>query len=338
MNSIEVGRVKLDGRVALAPMSGITDVPFRRLAHRYGAAMVVCEMVASSDLVNEKPESLKRAAGRGEVAPLVIQLAGRDPKWMAEGARIAEGLGADIVDINMGCPARRVTGGLSGSALRREPDRAVSLVRAAVNAVSVPVTVKMRLGWDDASPNAPELARAAEGEGAAMISVHGRTRQQFYKGRADWRAIARVKAAVSVPVLANGDVDSFEDVAGILAQSGADGLMVGRGAQGRPWFPGAAERFLQTGRREAGPTGAALADLLVEHYEAMLVHYGRELGVRSARKHLGWYVSRAPLAAGPSAWRSRLCQADDPLDVLKALPEFAAEAADGQCAPAARAA
>ncbi|VAW17568.1 tRNA-dihydrouridine synthase DusB [hydrothermal vent metagenome] len=314
----------------LAPLSGITDAPFRRLAHRFGASMVVSEMMAGRDLANGRPEALRKAVGRGDIAPFVVQLAGREPRWMALGARIAEDLGANIIDINMGCPAKKVTGGRSGSALMREPDRALALVAAVRGAVSVPVTVKMRTGWDAASRNAPELARAVAGEGVAMITVHGRTRQQFYRGRADWPFIAKVKAAVDIPVIANGDVQTYDDAAEILRVSGADGVMVGRGAQGRPWFPGAAARFVDTGVRHAGPRGHDLADLMYEHYDAMLSHYGLAWGLRAARKHLGWYVERAGLAPRiAKVWRARFCQDDDVGRVKAAIRRFAEETEAG---------
>lgn len=324
MNTIDVGGIKLKGQAVLAPLSGITDAPFRRLAHRFGAGMVVSEMIASHDLVNGRPDTMRKAIGKGDVSPFVIQLAGREPEWMDLGARMAEDLGADIIDINMGCPAKKVTGGLSGSALMREPERAMSLVRAVKKAVSVPVTVKMRLGWDEESRNAPQLAQAMEAEGVAMISVHGRTRQQFYKGRADWEFISLVKKEISIPLLANGDVESFEDAKDILQTSGADGVMIGRGAQGRPWFPGAVSRYLDDGQRQANLDIPELADLMAEHYDAMLDHYGPENGMRAARKHLGWYVEHSGLAAQDAkTWRSRFCQEEDPHVVMSAISEFA---------------
>jgi len=270
-------------------MAGITDVPLRRLAHRYGAGMVVSEMVASNELITGGVAAALKAEGAG-VTPHVVQLAGREAHWLAEGTRMAEDAGADIIDINMGCPSKRVTTGYAGSALMRDLDMAVRLIEAVVEAATVPVTVKMRLGWDDAVLNAPQLARRAEEAGVALVTVHGRTRCQFYKGRADWTAIRAVKSAVSIPVIANGDCTSHADAEVMLAQSGADGVMIGRGAQGRPWFPGAVARFLETGEAPPEPTLAEIEALIAEHYDMMLDHYGATLGVRIARKHLGWYM------------------------------------------------
>ena len=283
-NPWRIGDVVIRNRVVLAPMSGISDLPFRRLAHRFGAGMVVTEMIASRELVADNGDSRRRMSHQPGIVH-VVQLAGREAGWMAEAARIAEGEGADIVDINMGCPAKKVIGGYSGSALMRDPDHALSLIEATVAAVSVPVTVKMRLGWDEGSINAPEIAARAEAAGAATITVHGRTRAQFYEGRADWNAIRAVRQAIRVPLVANGDVASPVDCTGILAASGADAVMVGRAAQGRPWLPG----------QLAGSTGIpkapeAILATVLEHYEAMLVHYGSELGGRQARKHLGAYL------------------------------------------------
>jgi tRNA-dihydrouridine synthase B len=279
-----IGPVAIRNRVVLAPMSGVTDLPFRQLAWRYGAGLVVTEMVASRELAANRGESWERLKGTG-IRPHMVQLAGREAHWMAEAARIVEANGADIVDINMGCPAKKVTGGYSGSALMRDPDHALSLIEAVVGAVSIPVTVKMRLGWDETSLNAPEIAARAEQAGVKMITVHGRTRMQFYEGRADWDAIARVREVIAVPLVANGDVETVDDAHEILRRSGADAVMLGRGAQGRPWHPGVLAGH-------ALPSPREMADVACEHYEMMLEFYGREAGLRHARKQVGWYLDR----------------------------------------------
>ena len=249
---LAIGPIPLPNRVILAPMSGVTDAPFRRLVARLGAGLVVSEMTASDALASGDPQAQLRAEGQG-AGVRVVQLAGCEARWMAEGARVAEGAGAEIIDINMGCPAKRVTNGYAGSALMRDLDLALRLIEATVDAVAAPVTLKMRLGWDDDAINAPALAQRAEAAGIKMIAVHGRTRCQFYTGNADWRAIRAVKQAVSIPVVANGDVRQFKDASAAIAASEADAIMVGRGAQGRPWFPGALARYLATGRRETDP-------------------------------------------------------------------------------------
>jgi tRNA-dihydrouridine synthase B len=308
-----VGGLHIRNRVLLAPMSGVTDRPFRELAYRHGAGLVVSEMVASGELAKGRGDTRQRIE-RPAAGLHVVQLAGREPEPMAEAARIAEGEGADIIDINMGCPAKKVTGGYCGSALMRNLDHAVSLIDATVAAVKVPVTVKMRLGWDDDSRNAPELAKRAEQAGVSMITVHGRTRCQFYEGRADWAAIRLVKEAVSVPVVANGDVASRKDVERILAESGADAVMVGRASFGMPWLAG----VIAGGDANAPVGGAAMADYVIEHYDAMLAFHGIESGLRQARKHLGWYLDRHA-GASNEMLRSVVLRSFDPAEVRKAL-------------------
>lgn len=311
--------------VALAPMSGISDLPFRTLAHRLGASLVVSEMIASEELARERKAILRRAEGRN-LTPFVIQIAGREEKWMAEGAAIAEQKGADAIDINMGCPAREVTGKLSGSALMRDLDHAQALIRAVVNAVKVPVTLKMRLGWDQRSKNAPELARRAVAEGVKLLTVHGRTRCQFFKDKADWAAVRSVVEAVRVPVLVNGDILNPHDAARALEQSGARGVMVGRGAYGAPWLPGRIARALDTGCDPGPPTLESQCEIACAHVDAMLDHYGPHLGLKNARKHIGWYLASSGRPdAVVKAWRLHLCTQDDPKAVRQGLAQFYAE-------------
>ena len=303
-------------------MSGVTDLPFREIAWKWGAGLVVTEMIASRELVMSRGESWARLKRSG-LGPHMVQLAGREPQWIAEAAKIAADNGADIIDINMGCPAKKVTGGYSGSALMRDPALALSLIEATVRAVDVPVTLKMRLGWDENSINAPKIARQAEEAGVQLITSHGRTRMQFYEGRADWDAIRLVREAISVPLIANGDVQTEADAKEILVRSGANAVMIGRGAQGRPWHAGAI----------AGhpvPSRQMQQDIVAEHYAAILDFYGREAGLRHARKHLGWYLDRlAPQVTAED--KAAIFRSVDPGDVLIRMKE-ALEA----CPPAAR--
>src|ERR1700724_611884 len=317
---LAIGPLTVPNPVLLAPMSGVTDAPFRRQVANQGAGLVISEMTACAALANGKRNAALRVKDHG-AGLHVVQLAGCEAHWMAEGARMAEAAGAAVVDINMGCPAKHVTNGYSGSALMRDLDHALTLVDAVVQAVKVPITLKMRLGWDDSVRNAPELARRAEQSGVALVTVHGRTRCQFYNGRADWAAIRAVKQSVAIPVAVKGAIESFDDAVAALAASGADAVMVGRGAQGRPWFPGQLARYLATSAREKPPRLSEQLALVSALYGETLALYGVEIGLRHARKHLSWALNEAAAAANApehllKSHRSRVLTANDPVCVL----------------------
>ncbi len=321
-----IGPILPVSQAFLAPLSGVTDVIMRRIAMRYGAGLVVSEMVASEEFVSGQEEARLRAEATG-LAPHVVQIAGCAPRWMAEAATLAEASGAQMIDINMGCPAKRVTGGWAGSALMLDLDHATTLIAAVVGAVKCPVSVKMRLGWDERTFNAPELARRAEGEGAALVTVHGRTRQQFYKGRADWPAIARIREAVAVPLVANGDITTVADARACLAQARADYVMIGRAALGRPWLVGDIGSAL-AGTTRSEPPMAERHAVAVEHYTGLLDLMGREAGLRHARKHLAAYVGEAvPGDDRFAARRVAMLTTDDPAFALRCLADLFAMAA-----------
>ncbi len=323
---LRFGDIVLDNPVILAPMAGVSDAPFRRLARRFGVGLAVSEMIASKAMVRAHTKTLRMSSALEDEGPLSVQIAGCEPETMADAARMNRDRGAAIIDINMGCPAKKIVNGEAGAALMKDEILAGRIIEQVVRAVDAPVTVKMRLGWDEGSINAPRLARIAQESGAVLVTVHGRTRSQFYGGQANWRAIGEVKRAVAIPIVGNGDVTTLDDAKDMLEQSGADGVMIGRGSYGRPWFPGQVARFLATGERLPDPSLAERYAILREHYEAMLDHYGPDAGLRMGRKHIAWYTRGIP---GSAEFRDRVMRLGCAQGVKDALDAFFTPRLDG---------
>lgn len=317
--SLRIGDIELENNVFLAPMSGVTDLPFRRLVKRYGAGLVVSEMIASRAMIVEAKDAMKKAQHEPEEHPMAVQIAGCEPDVMAEAAKLNEDRGAAIIDINFGCPVKKVVNGHAGSAMMRDEVKAAKVLDAVVNAVKIPVTLKMRMGWDHSHLNAPNLAKIAEDVGIKMLTVHGRTRCQMYKGTADWKFIRNVKEATNLPVIANGDITDFADVTKALEDSGADGVMIGRGCYGKPWFVNQAARYLHDGTIPADPPMDEKRALILEHYDAMLHHYGKEVGTRCGRKHIAWYATGM---RGAAEFRNGIMRESSPDNVKTMIGEF----------------